>query len=118
MDVAQFAITLKNAGLSQKMIELKQFNGKLTDDPLDWLREFNRDTEVNNWLNKQKLSIIGNYLKENAKYWFNKVAEILYWNETDYSEDLADGNKRNFEDLFKNKFIIKERKTSWFTQMN
>ncbi len=68
MDVKQFADALKDAGLSQKLVEPKEFYKKVEKDPLDFLKKFKEVSEVNNWLNKHKVKLIGKYLKENAKF--------------------------------------------------
>src|SRR6266498_1170019 len=78
MDAKQFAKALKDAGLSQKLVEPEEFYGKVEEDPLDFLKKFEEASEVNNWLNKRKIKLISRYLKGNAKFWFEDLPEIKY----------------------------------------
>ena len=64
--------------LSQKLIESKKFYRKVEKDPLDFLKKFEEVSEVNNWSNKCKVKLIGKYLKENAKFWFEDLPETKY----------------------------------------
>src|SRR6266540_3304150 len=68
MDAKQFAKALKDAGLSQKLVEPEEFYGKVEEDPLDFLKKFEEASEVNNWSNKCKVKLISRYLKGNAKF--------------------------------------------------
>src|SRR6266542_3372491 len=68
MDAKQFAEALKDAGLSQKLVEPKEFYGKVEENPLDFLKKFEETSEVNNWSNKRKVKLISRYLKGNAKF--------------------------------------------------
>src|SRR6266508_4184083 len=68
MDVKQFAEALKDAGLSQKLVEPEEFYEKVEEDPLDFLKKFEEASEVNNWSNKRKVKLISRYLKGNAKF--------------------------------------------------
>src|SRR6266498_102318 len=97
MDAKQFTDTLKDAGLSQKLVELKEFYGKVEEDPLDFLKKFEEASEVNNWSNKRKAKLIGKYLKENAKFWFEDLPETKYWIAEDFPEDAEDVTQ-NFVD--------------------
>src|SRR6266540_1763143 len=65
MDAKQFAEALKDAGLSQKLVEPEEFYGKVEEDPLDFLKKFEEASEVNNWSNKRKIKLISRYLKGN-----------------------------------------------------
>src|SRR6266498_80265 len=78
MDAKQFAKTLKDADLSQKLVEPKEFYGKVEEDPLDFLKKFEEASEVNNWSNKRKVKLISRYLKGNAKFWFEDLPETKY----------------------------------------
>jgi len=68
MDAKQFANVLKDAGLSQKIIEFEYFYDKVDEDLLDFLKKFEEASEVNNWSNREKVKLIRNYLKGNAKF--------------------------------------------------
>src|SRR6266545_1403264 len=68
MDAKQFAKALKDASLSQKLVEPEEFYGKIEEDPLDFLKKFEEASEVNNWSNKHKIKLISRYLKGNAKF--------------------------------------------------
>src|SRR6266545_1956824 len=78
MDAKQFAEALKDAGLSQKLVEPEEFYKKVEEDPLDFLKKFEEASEVNNWSNKRKAKLIGKYLKGNAKFWFEDLPETKY----------------------------------------
>src|SRR6266498_249108 len=117
MDAKQFAEVLKDAGLSQKLVEPEEFYGKVEEDPLDFLKKFEEASEVNNWSNKRKIKLISRYLKGNAKFWFENLSEITYWTAEDFSEDAED-NTQNFVDQFKAKFVTEEKKQNWYTQLS
>src|SRR6266542_1586899 len=117
MDAKQFAEALKDAGLSQKLVEPEEFYEKVEEDPLDFLKKFEEASEVNNWSNKRKAKLISKYLKGNAKFWFEDLSEITYWTTEDFLEDAED-NTQNFVDQFKAKFITEEKKQNWYTQLS
>src|SRR6266542_3724120 len=116
MDAKQFAEALKDAGLSQKLIEPEEFYGKVEEDPLDFLKKFEEASEVNNWSNKRKAKLISKYLKGNAKFWFEDLPETKYWIAENFSEDAKDATQ-NFVDQFKAKFVTEEKKQNWYTQL-
>jgi len=109
MDAKQFAEALKDAGLSQKLVESEEFYRKVEEDPLDFLKKFEEASEVNNWSNKRKIKLISRYLKGNAKFWFKDLPETTYWTAEDFSEDAED-TTQNFVDQFKAKFVTEEKK--------
>src|SRR6266542_2917986 len=117
IDVKQFAEVLKDAGLSQKLVEPEEFYGKVEEDPLDFLKKFEEAFEVNNWSNKRKIKLISRYLKGNAKFWFKDLSKIIYWTAEDFPEDAED-NTQNFVDQFKAKFVTEEKKQNWYTQLS
>src|SRR6266511_3702059 len=117
MDAKQFAEALKDAGLSQKLVESEEFYGKVEEDPLDFLKKFEEASEVNNWSNKRKVKLIGKYLKGNAKFWFEDLPETNYWIAEDFSEDAEDVTQ-NFVDQFKAKYVTEEKKQNWYTQLS
>src|SRR6266542_210252 len=117
MDVKQFADALKDAGLSQKLVEPEEFYGKVEEDLLDFLKKFEEASEVNNWSNKRKVKLIGKYLKGNAKFWFEDLPETNYWAAEDFPEDAEDVTQ-NFVDQFKAKYVTEEKKQNWYTQLS
>jgi len=100
---------LKDAGLSQKLVEPEEFYRKVEEDPLDFLKKFEKASEINNWSNKCKVKLISRYLKGNAKFWFKDLSEITYWTVKDFLDDAED-TTQNFVDQFKVKFITEEKK--------
>src|SRR6266498_2256143 len=117
MDAKQFAEALKDAGLSQKLVEPEEFYGKVEEDPLDFLKKFEEASEVNNWSNKRKAKLISRYLKGNAKFWFEDLPETKYWTAEDFPEDAEDVTQ-NFVDQFKAKYVTEEKKQNWYTQLS
>src|SRR6266498_1545636 len=117
MDAKQFAEALKDAGLSQKLVEPEEFYGKVEEDLLDFLKKFEEASKVNNWSNKRKIKLISRYLKGNAKFWFEDLPETNYWTAEDFSEDAED-TTQNFTDQFKAKFVTEEKKQNWYTQLS
>ena len=105
---------MKDAGLSQKLVELEEFYGKVEENLLDFLKEFEEASEVNNWSNKWKVKLIGKYLKGNAKFWFKDLSETTYWIVDNFLEDVKDITQ-NFIDQFKAKFVTEEKKQNWYT---
>src|SRR6266545_5937350 len=117
MDAKQFADVLKDAGLSQKLVEPEEFYGKVEKDPLNFLKKFEEASEVNNWSNKHKVKLISRYLKGNAKFWFEDLPETTYWIAEDFPEDAED-TTQNFVDQFKAKFVTEKKKQKWYTQLS
>src|SRR6266498_3269912 len=117
MNARQFAEALKDAGLSQKLVESEEFYGKVEEDPLDFLKKFEKAFEVNNCSNKRKVKLIGKYLKGNAKFWFEDLPETNYWAAEDFPEDAEDVTQ-NFVDQFKAKYVTEEKKQNWYTQLS
>src|SRR6266496_3956432 len=117
MDAKQFAEALKDAGLSQKLVEPEEFYGKVEEDPLDFLKKFEEASEVNNWSNKRKIKLISRYLKGNAKFWFEDLPETNYWTAEDFPEDAED-TTQNFVDQFKAKYVTEEKKQNWYIQLS
>src|SRR6266508_212733 len=117
IDAKQFADTLKDAGLSQKLVEPEEFYGKVEEDLLDFLKKFEEASEINNWSNKRKAKLIGKYLKGNAKFWFEDLPETKYWTAEDFPEDAED-TSQNFTDQFKAKYVTEEKKQNWYTQLS
>ena len=117
MNTKQFADVLKNAGLSQKLVELKEFYEKVEEDFLDFLKKFEKASEVNNWSNKHKVKLIGRYLKGNAKLWFKDLSETNYWIAEDFPKDTED-TTQNFINQFKVKYITEEKKQNWYIQLS
>ncbi len=97
MNAKQFADILKDARVSQKLVELEKFYEKVEEDSLDFLKKFEKASEVNNWSNKHKVKLIDKYLKGNAKFWFEDLPETNYWTAEDFSEDVED-TTQNFID--------------------
>ena len=89
MDTKQFAEALKDAGLSQKLVEPEKFYEKVEEDLLDFLKKFEEVSEVNNWSNKRKAKLISKYLKGNAKFQFKDLPETKYWTAEDFPEDVV-----------------------------
>ena len=109
MDAKQFADALKDAELSQKLVEPKEFYEKVEENPLDFLKKFEEASEVNNWSNKCKAKLIGKYLKGNAKFWFEDLPKTNYQSIEDFSENAED-TTQNFVDQFKAKYVTEEKK--------
>jgi len=53
--------------------------------------------------------LIENYLKGNAKFWFEDLPDTKYWSANDLPEDAED-NTQNFINQFKAKYVTKEKK--------
>ena len=107
IDIKDFAEALIETGLGEyNYTTPRKFYGKDKEDPIDWLKEFNRAGTINNWSNQRKLAIIRIYLEEEAEYWFEEEEEIEEWK----------NNWKTFEEKFKEKFITDERKYSWYNE--
>ena len=59
-------------------MESEYFYGKVDEDPLDFLKKFEEVSKVNNWSNRWKVKLIENYLKGNAKFWFENLPNTKY----------------------------------------
>jgi len=61
------------------------------------------------------MKLIENYLKGNAKFWFEDLPDTKYWSANDLPEDAED-NTQNFVNQFKAKYVTKEKKQNWYIQ--
>ena len=57
------------------------FYGNESEDPVEWFKNFNYAATANNWTtDERKIQIVPNYLRGQAKYWFeDNVKEFTSW---------------------------------------
>ncbi|CAI2193182.1 7038_t:CDS:2, partial [Funneliformis geosporum] len=85
------------------------------EDSIEWLKDFNKITEANNWSNVKKLQLIKRFLKGSARNWYEDLPDILnIWNQ---DEDSGE-DEFVFTQLFTEKYITDERKNTWFTKLS
>ncbi|RHZ85013.1 hypothetical protein Glove_73g40 [Diversispora epigaea] len=57
-------------------------------DPMEWLEEFNRFANINQYNNEYKLRVVSGYLQGAARQWFNEIQEgrnpITRWNDQNH----------------------------------
>ncbi|CAI2188589.1 13402_t:CDS:2, partial [Funneliformis geosporum] len=109
-----FATVLSNAGLGPILEKPTEFYGKTEEDPIDWLRNFNKVAEVNNWSPRRKLQVVKLYLKGSANDWYGDIQQPTLWDEEEEHEvgDIA------FTTLFEGRYVTDERKNAWFTELS
>ena len=66
------AITANNTNQAEKAnVKVDFFSGTEGEDPVDWLKTFNRAAIINRWTTeRRKLEIAGGHLKGAAADWF------------------------------------------------
>src|SRR5688572_7415670 len=89
------------------------FYGKDSDDPIDWLKNFERAATANKWDDAdRKVALASAHLRGTAADWFDGK-------KTDIGNNFAAGsnNGNNFEDLFKRRFASETRKNQWYHEL-
>ena len=82
----------------ENIVKVREFYGRDEENPVEWIEEFNRIADANNWKNDRKLLIAAAYLRETAAEWYEDDKEnILQWDKM--------GKNDSFEERFIEKFL-------------
>src|SRR3981189_3221228 len=113
MNADEFAEVLRNSSFGHKVVEPPDFYGEIKEDPIEWLKEFNRASNSNDWGGKKKLKLIRHYLRGNTGRWYDDNCEEI----EDWKQPKNEDEVENFEENFKKKYITRERQDVWFSQL-
>jgi hypothetical protein len=84
------------------------FSGNNSEDPIEWLKNFNRAAATNRWTTEvRKLAVAGGFLKGIAAEWYDTNLGTManHWN-------TGANNNNNFEKMFKARFANETKKTN------
>src|SRR5437764_10538510 len=91
------------------------FSGTEGEDPIEWLKNFNRTAETNRWSTEaRKVQVAGGFMKGIAAEWYdtNKATMNQIWN----TGTGTNGNE-NFEDMFQARFANETKKHQWYQEL-
>ena len=84
-------------GKTENIAKVRNFYGKDDEEPTEWIKEFNRTAEANNWKNGKRIAIAATHLREIAMEWYEQDKEnIQRWDKQ--------GNNDSFEERFIERF--------------
>jgi hypothetical protein len=89
---------------------IEPFHGKINEDPVEWIANFERAANANNWSSTRKLQIAPGYLKRVAAQWCDDNT-FTYWK----SDNNAD---RSFTHLFLKRFSTLENRNKWHYELH
>ena len=98
-------------GRTESIAKLRKFYGKdLYEEPTEWIKEFNRTAEANNWTNGRRITIAATHLREIAMEWYEQDKEnIQRWDKQGYNN--------SFEERFIERFATTTRKHKWIEEL-
>jgi hypothetical protein len=91
-----------------RMIEFPEFK-EGNQDPIEWLKAFERACESNHISKKRRISLVASFLKKTALIWFNRQ-DIVFWN-------YLNQPNRSFVHLFKKEFCSPFKLSQWKHQL-
>src|SRR5947209_808669 len=129
LTTAQTAITTANTNLTtainnqanaqtnveRSIAKVDIFSGTEGEDPIEWLKNFNRTAETNRWSTEaRKVQVAGGFMKGIAAEWYdtNKATMNQIWN----TGTGTNGNE-NFEDMFQARFANETKKHQWYQEL-
>jgi len=66
-------------GTAEKsLFKIVPFKGDGTEDPVDWINEFERAAVANGWSEARKLAIAQAYMKDNAEDWLKGLGNLYF----------------------------------------
>ena len=93
--------------------KIETFSGSDNEDPIEWLKNFNRAAATNRWTTEvRKLAVAGGFLKGIAAEWYDANLATMNnnWN-------TGANNNNNFEDMFKARFANETKKNQWYQDL-
>src|SRR3989337_4069631 len=103
----QFMNTLTGMTRSNKetsLVRPKQFSGKESEDPKQWIETFRRYAKANNWREERWIDIAGAYLDGVAADWF-RDQEYEIWDSTEAAAATTTAEAKEAEEGFAEGFI-------------
>ena len=107
--MTQLANALTPGG-EKTLMKINFFTGDGTQDPVEWLEEFEQAAIANNWTAARQLALASAYLKEIASAWFQGLNPA--------PNAFKDGahQDQSFYHLFKIQFSTTKQKIKWQKQ--
>ena len=94
----------------ENIAKIREFSGRDNEEPTEWIKEFNRVAEANNWKNERRIVIAAVHLREIAMEWYEQdKRNIQRWN--------TQGNNDSFEERFVERFTTIMRKNKWMDEV-
>ena len=103
----QFMNTLTGITRGNKetsLVRPKQFSGKESEDPKQWIETFRRYAKANNWREERWIDIAGAYLDGVAADWF-RDQEYEIWDSTEAAAATTTAEAKEAEEGFAEGFI-------------
>jgi hypothetical protein len=93
-------------------VPMPRFEGG-NQDPIEWLEEFERNAQVNGYHNNYKLQVVGGYLLNEARTWY----ELQEANMGTQFQSWANPNNRCFKTLFLRQFRNQGKIIQWRSEL-
>ena len=94
----------------ENIAEVQEFSGRDDEDPVEWIRKFNRTADANNWKNEKKIAIAATRLKGIALEWYEREKEnIQQWHEHE--------NDNSFEEKFIKELTTETKRRKWMQEI-
>src|ERR1043166_2058336 len=89
------------------IVRPNKFSGKESEDPVEWIEQFNRAADANNWDQSKRTRFAAAYLTDNAANWYETAkTTFIGWTGTGHS----------FTSQFLAKFASTSRINDWYIQ--
>ena len=111
---AVFGMNASNlTGRGSPIAKIEPFYGREDEDPVDWLKVFEKAAIANRWeAARRKRDIAASYLREAAADWYDRTKDIMGIN---WTSGYNNGN--NFTDLFIKYFANETRRNRWYQEL-
>ena len=111
---AVFGMNASNlTGRGAPIAKIEPFYGREDEDPVDWLKVFEKAAIANRWeAARRKRDIAASYLREAAADWYDRSKDIMGIN---WTSGYNNGN--NFTDLFIKYFANETCRNRWYQEL-
>src|ERR1044072_8597360 len=104
-----------SSGGEKTTIRIEPFRGTDNEDPIDWLKTFERAAAVNKWTTgERKNQVLGGYLKNAAADWYEENKGIFG---NHFETGTGTGGNQNFYDMFKAQFANESKVNQWYHEL-
>ena len=94
----------------ENIAEVQEFSGRDDEDPVEWIRKFNRTADANNWKNEKKIAIAATRLKGIALEWYEREKKnIQQWHNHE--------NGNSFEEKFVKELTTETKRRKWMQEI-
>src|SRR3990170_3991022 len=113
--------TMRGDGRESSHSKPKQFWGKESKDPKQWLKNFERIARANNWSDRRWIEIAGGYMEGIAADWFKDQTFVVWYRNGEEQEETDDHNvplgiRGAFRNLFEKRFTSPSQKDYFYQQ--